>query len=1349
MNNSVYSHNNKLLSLNMMSTYLKGPIQEQRQSSSINQKQSTLTIFNAFTGVKIVTSFNVFNNIESLKTYIAQSLSIDTDRLFLLTSFGIKLKFSMIVHEQVNEIFAFDRKFFNPALIKAEKSDLIIKDLLSTLKERDDITILMIKPRESPLLNTQIDSFINSILKSLENDSLINSSDLDFDNLRLLLNLLKRNSGWAVAILSDMKSSLFDNNTTSLEYQHTENILQSLNVLIQYISNLFTNLQKEFNTIVEVFINLSSNTLAYKWESQYELLEKISFAYFDKSSNKAKKLVLSELIDYNQMAESSENSKLLEKKINSYLVNMRKIIESDIFNMRKQITEEYESFKHLYLNPEWESSERDITNKAKKAYFQLEKVVNEMVAEMENIPSFEQLISTTNQLSTYLSIDAVGKIKKLISIYKSQLNVYVPKITELSNNLYSIQCRSTDTKNELQRKIVTSNLFSIVKIQLSLREASKIIESKLLKNIEILQNEELQLSIVLDLPLVFGLWDIAVLANIKYGISMLKISRKATEIFDMINFIEKNNRSNWLNEFVEGLGDKKMDLLFLKNIEYKDKFLSDNLDDYQILSSNTKGKALFPLITEKKQTDTNKRNNSDINSYLTPINKFIQNINNGFPNKLKSEPVLPVSLIDDDMMKNPQQIFFEGLIENITSKDILDYILILEKNNYDSNLIKQLKNYLETIGIKDYVGSANEYSKSDVVIKNGSTEKLGSFDVNDEHYMKIFEKFIKGFESKNIKINILKVDNEDLKEREKKMENNFENIGLIRSYEERIKKLESLLHEKKFWNFNSKWSQINDNTFKALEGDIEMANDTTIFENTDGLFGKRGIKLPPTHYFEQINNLTNENDLLKKEIEELKKSQTGEFIEDMKCKIKNDEGNIEKLKLKLADLSNVSNDKSEVISNLQNKIKELQFKNDNLIFENRKNNSDINELRMMNQDLLENMSNKEDELMKENQLNQKEKNDLMLKIEELVEFKTNYMSIREKLKETDDMIDHVLSILFFTFDKLREMSVLMYENMSTFCLILELMGLLLVKEGDNIDIKRVKGLRYTKKNIYQKMNGIIPDKNEMDEYSKNEDRDNEADFVDRLFLEVVASKLADESKGKIEWIPLKSFDDFKSDITDLMNGSSSTNDNKDDNDATSDRTEEMKHTETTIESLNNYDSKLKYIIEAYPEEKLEIKYHEFVESVTIKPELILDKIHRRFEEVEKLARKLQKEKIQFKNDLKMVSKKALNQLVIKNFQVGDLVLFLRTLTLSESMRHVQKNQPWAIFNIGSPNYYLNEKNGSNSKLLESKEWFVSRIKNIEKHVVTSESKDNIDENPFGLGVGTVWYFVETSQESLL
>lgn len=1355
MNNSTFninSQNQKNFSASIISTFLKGSTMlDSNKSDSNLDPRLNLSIYNAFTGMKIIAPFNIFDSMDSFKVYIAQILKIDVERLFLLSPLGIKLKFSMIKNEQINEVFAFDRKFFNPILVKKEKSDIIVKELLTTLNQSDHE--LVIKPRESPILASNINNFITKIdnltnkrnndkTSNGKNDEIIvNSTDLDFDSLRLLLNLMKRNSGWSSALLSDMKSALY-NNVYFHDYEIVENIIKAFNSLIQYISNLFSNLEKEFNSVLDNFSNLRNNSLADKWGKCFKLLEKITFSYTDKKTKQLRTLILSDLIDLDNTSTCSDKSKLLVKQINKYFIELRSLIENDIVNQKEKIVNDYESYKTLYLKPQWETSERETIDESKEIYRQLEILVAEMVK--NKLPSFEELITTSDQLSTYLSKEAISKIISLINNYKSQYNTYAPQISKLANDLYQIQHKYSDLRGELQKKIVTNTLFSIVKIQLLIRDATKILNLNIIENINLIKNNELQLSLVADLPLLFGIWLITVLGSIKYGLSIKKLARKANEVLEMLNFIEKKSKTRWLNDFIEGIGAEKVDLMFLNKIEYKNKFITENLSQFQLISTDEYEKKLNPPVV--------KRQSSDSYTYLSSFNKVLQNFNslNKGNNYLNNNNDLDknqigIDLEYNELLKRSYVSYFEGLITSISLKDVLNYLKRLEVVDYDPKLLKELENYIKGIGININGGVNNIQIRDGMMnVKSNNMEDLGTFDFEDRHFVKIFKNFIKGFETDGITIEI-KLKNSTTEESDPDM-------GLITIYEERIQKLENLLHENKFQNFNNRWSQLDNKIMKIDNFEtIENLNDMEeqIINSSKGILGRKTTKLPPHHYLEKIIRLEEQNKLLREEIEEYKKCQTIEEVERLKKSINSKEIQMKSYQATIKDLVKTIEDKDALMNSLQKEIEGLKNDKQKEANENKRLNSCITELNVLNKDLLENMSNKEVELQNENQINQKEKNDLKLRIEALLDIKSQYDKVISIVRNTGENIKNTLVIMSSLIVKSKDLTNIVYYDMETFCLILEIMGLLLTKEQDKIEIKRVKGLKHSKREIYLKKNNI---------------NDNEQDVTiddDKLFFEIIVSNVVKDLKNEIQWEP--NMDNKIKELKDSLVVKNSSH-NEEDNDSDSNEkmhTKKIKEIEEIAKSLTTYDLKLKSFVDKYYENETEIKFNEFVKRIKIERLFILDRIHKRFEDVESLARKLQKEKVQLKNDLKNANKKISQQLALRNFQENDLVLFLKTLTpvlelqsvngidnIDDNSKTNNNKQPWAIFNIGSPNYYLKNKSVASMKKLNEKEWFVGRINNIEEYVITSENKDNISENPFNLALGTKWYLVETKEESI-
>ena len=294
--------------------------------------------------------------------------------------------------------------------------------------------------------------------------------------------------------------------------------------------------------------------------------------------------------------------------------------------------------------------------------------------------------------------------------------------------------------------------------------------------------------------------------------------------------------------------------------------------------------------------------------------------------------------------------------------------------------------------------------------------------------------------------------------------------------------------------------------------------------------------------------------------------------------------------------------------------------------------------------------------------------------------------------------------------KLNSMSKILYEDIDNFCLILEMMGFLLVQnESGKYEIQRVKGIEGSK----MKITGADDDN----------DKENVMDD-EKLFIQVIATDIV--NKCNVEWIE-KEINDVKWSVDKKINLEQVTENIGDL------KYVKLDDIDDSIESIDLFNNQIRSIVEQYDSHKTDENYKTFIDSIKIEPEMMLVSIHKRFEDVESLARKLQREKVQLKNEVKRLTKKNSQQLVINKFEKGDLVLFLRTSIGTDS--NMGGEQPWAIFNMGSPNYYL--RNG-NDKLKE-KEWFVGRILHKERRVAGE------DENPFNLNSGVVWYWVDVEE----
>ncbi|SNX84887.1 related to ATG11 - required for mitophagy [Melanopsichium pennsylvanicum] len=103
-----------------------------------------------------------------------------------------------------------------------------------------------------------------------------------------------------------------------------------------------------------------------------------------------------------------------------------------------------------------------------------------------------------------------------------------------------------------------------------------------------------------------------------------------------------------------------------------------------------------------------------------------------------------------------------------------------------------------------------------------------------------------------------------------------------------------------------------------------------------------------------------------------------------------------------------------------------------------------------------------------------------------------------------------------------------------------------------------------------------------------------------------------------------------------------------------------------------------------------------------------------------------------------------DKIAFKNFQVGDLALFLPTRSSNLAPK------PWAAFNISAPHFFLNA-NGALAEQLVTKEWIVARVSTINARVVPTSgdarAESSEDPNPFKLPEGVRFFLLDVETYS--
>lgn len=153
-------------------------------------------------------------------------------------------------------------------------------------------------------------------------------------------------------------------------------------------------------------------------------------------------------------------------------------------------------------------------------------------------------------------------------------------------------------------------------------------------------------------------------------------------------------------------------------------------------------------------------------------------------------------------------------------------------------------------------------------------------------------------------------------------------------------------------------------------------------------------------------------------------------------------------------------------------------------------------------------------------------------------------------------------------------------------------------------------------------------------------------------------------------------------------------------------------------------------------DSFESSYRTFLARIFLDYDLYVEKVAKRFEDLEHLARKLQKEARNYRTMTQQLDDETRSKIALNRFKVGDLVLFLPTRDPS------RQPQPWAAFNVGAPHFFLKQKPG---RELKERDWLVGRITGMEERVVNGGLGDR-EENPFDLGQGLRWWWLEAEED---
>lgn len=1080
------------------------------------------------------------------------------------------------------------------------------------------------------------------------------------NNLKQLTSNLKTNLNWAKSLNQD--SNQLAESCRNLIKQ-INIIFKSLTLIFQFCTNFINDIDKQFNSYFNYIKLINFKTLHKSWQAHYKTLQ-TQFSTV-KIHNKPIKIV--DFLNYNQLNDCSryieQNLPLIVKKFN------------DLGELINQAGEE-----KLTVDKFIETSRNDSITHFKDVN------VNELVNDVQQ--ATKSISNDIHKLSADNKADLRG-------IYKLHQDEYSRKIFEGASKLfnYAQELRAFKDKlieNSLQIFNKIANLqMTMVSVKSDIRslmDAGEKPTTEEVINYETInkvKKYEDYLSLTIDLPLLFGFL-----------------------------LIEKRRQFEWYDFYSKGI---------VNNVSEQ-------------LSTIIDHEKLFRSIWIKK------------------FGHFIMLLNP----KDQEQPITTSLPNIDVTVHGPHQSDFSILYDlEIERDDIVNYINLLEKSLVSKSFPELLnKNF------KDMMKSTNNMKKITKLVSSLSVFTS----ISNEEKLKILT-------------------GGDLKEDDE--EDLDIDLNLVRGLKSRIKKLENLLHQQQYKNITS-WPVTRNGGATGGTGGMSRMNGVAgdrmsmIIEqkqlspapapsaqkmNPTLLLERKGLVLGQTPGNNVILNnvssssshgtidtsgidkhldnirlkklnaeLTSKNDELlrenksknetieelRREIDRLKSDHIQEHEEwDKKYLRLEEDFRLFKLDHRLDskefdNLNKKIDQRDGQISELQDKINNFTETNSNLSKEVTDLNKTIVSLRNelndaihMKNELLSNMSSKESEFSKERHSLDVEIKNLQTKLDDLHEDYEDLLELTSgKQKKYDCLIVDLNNVIVNLMNDIKKLVECIFAYFIEYCLVLESMGLLLVKENDCFKIRRVKGLRTRK------------------------GEENES----LISLNHPNSKAVDDIEAIMNWIE---------DIPSINSLIPATAESFSSEAGESKSLEQSNELISTFNKMFKQDSKFDHFV----------KVIEFRDNVSLQEDgssttrFFLNAITKRFRDVEGFAKRQTKESKIKESELKKMMHKLNSKLTMNGFQENDLVLFLPTridrvngdkLPVEESLK-----QPWAAFNIGAPHYFLYVHDQG---LVKDKDWIIGRVKKITEHKVTEENVGSLDENPFQLSIGVVWFMVEAEQQ---
>lgn len=1265
---------------------------------------SYLTLYNAHNGesVKIPKPIR-FHSLNGLKSFIYESFTdyiiSGVDNIFLLTSFGMKVKFSII--NELNDVYIFDKRLFS-----GSRETSIVNAYVNQNEGRYND---MIKPTPSSLVH------------------------LEKTNIKQMTSSLKANDGWSKALFQDCLGVV---DQMKAYVKQINIIFKCLNIVFQFGSNFINGIEKSFNNYLSYIKLLNLKTLHKSWNGYYNNLRKFPSFQF---KNGTESIRISEILSISELELSSsfvsKNLPLVINKFNEMSASINSV-NDDKVNIDKLIellrNESIENFKDYDTGSE--EIIKDLSKLSQLISHDIDKLSTNASISLDWVYRIHK-----DEISPKI-FDKASRLFKILQNLYFFKNKIVNESLSIFGKIANLQMRMVNIKNDL--RILTDsddNNHVAQKNEVSIHVINKI------------KSAEDYLSLTIDLPLLFGLMLIEKRRQFEWHEFYSKgIVNNVSEQLSIIIDHEKIFRKLWLKKFgnfllilntndekdalrtvlpsidvtlVNGNAGNNLTFGIINNIQIEREDISmyiNALEDYSNAgtTSSPSSKKFVELMKKNFQDLIKCTNNmkrvtkmvSSLSSFTSPV-----------ANDIKNDEKLLVNVKNESSAKS-----IEGR-ENSSDNGEVDY---------DINLIKGLKIRIKKLENLLHQQQYKDLSNWPVTRSNGANATSSS-EADGRLSLILDLKISSTSIPKNDPTNLLQR-RQTLPTKMNTATTNSQQSNHLNVSTTIDKHLDNIRLKKENNELaNENLKLLNSN--KANEEVIE-----TLRKEISNL--KTENQERNNHYKEELNRQDKEKQKvitkLKAELQAFQSENNKDFVE-LKDKLSSKDAEILDLKKNIAQLNNSNEGYTDEITKLNEKIFTLK--------------NEINDVNDMKKDLLSNMASKETDTINHRISLEEEIKKLNRKIEELTEDYENLMDLTQsKDKNLEIMVNYLNKIIIHLLLSIKCLVEQEFETFIEFCFILESMGLLLIKEHNdekNIDefkITRVKGLK-SKRNdkiVPTSANGNVLDETPIVSSIGNMPTSKVVDDIHEIISWIDDIEFNESGEEKLQTVNTAGsvsssvFNDLPEDLLNLSI--------EEPNRLNRQSLELVKLFRDIFKSSNGSTSKFECFINAigFKENAGVNQNHD--DSI-VNDRFFLGAITKRFRDVEGFAKKLTKENKSKSHEINQLISKLNCRISMNNFEVDDLVLFLPTRI--DRTEEIDENfQPWAAFNIGAPHYFLRVQTSEGKKTeithsIKDKEWMVGRVTYIEEHAVTDANFNDKDANPFHLSTGVVWYVVDAKEES--